>query len=395
METNSAQSWLPEFQTFRGVATLEIIVFHGVVGGVAALGLLSSLAGGILALVAGSSFGGVSQFIFISGVVLFNRYRHDFPLTRFYKRRVNAVLWPYIIFSTFYFVYPLVAGRVAHATLSSSYAGMAGWNYTRGYLLGLATGTTALHLWFVLLILQLYALYPLIIWAYHRIARRRNVTVAVLLILLGIQTAYSILFPHVHALFVSGIFYFVLGIVVCDHYAAIKNKITKAPLVPILTIIVLCSVGYADIIYQVYWMPGASSVYVWLDYLKEPLYAMLLIAFYLKISLILAEPRGAVTRSIAKVGEDSFGIYLVHFFFVTTLSALFIHFGVGYTSVIYYPSLIIATLLTSYAAAHVLYRLPFSNVIIGRPRKQVLTTPPQGTPNVPSSSADEYAMSTD
>ncbi|MGZ4852164.1 MAG: acyltransferase family protein, partial [Halobacteriota archaeon] len=104
---NSKPLWLPEFQTFRGVATLEVIVFHSVVAGVAALALVSVPASGILALIAGSSFGGVSQFIFISGVVLFNRYRHDFPISRFYRRRVNAVLWPYIIFSTFYFAYPL------------------------------------------------------------------------------------------------------------------------------------------------------------------------------------------------------------------------------------------------------------------------------------------------
>ncbi|MGZ4946660.1 MAG: acyltransferase [Halobacteriota archaeon] len=392
---NSKPLWLPEFQSFRGFATLEVIVFHSVVAGVAALALVSPPASGILALIAGSSFGGVPEFIFISGVVLFNRYRHDFSVARFYKRRVNAVLWPYIVFSTFYFAYPLVAARATHATLSSSYVDVAGGDYVKAYVLGLATGSTALHLWFVLLILQLYALYPLIVRAYNRIALRRGVTVAVLLALLGIQTAYSILFPQMHALFVSGIFYFVLGIVVRDHYGAIKQKITSVPLLPLLVIVALVSVGYADVYYHVYLVPGSSSMYVWLDYLKEPVYSMLLIAFYLKISVMWAEPRGVVTRSVAKVGEDSFGIYLVHFFFVTTFSALFIHFGLGYTSVIYYAALIIATLLTSYAAVHVIYRLPYSRIIVGRPRKQTSTQLSQQKPHVSYSSGDDCTTSTE
>ncbi|MGZ4928461.1 MAG: hypothetical protein ACXV76_09305, partial [Halobacteriota archaeon] len=56
---NSKPLWLPEFQSFRGFATLEVIVFHSVVAGVAALALVSPPASGILALIAGSSFGGV------------------------------------------------------------------------------------------------------------------------------------------------------------------------------------------------------------------------------------------------------------------------------------------------------------------------------------------------
>lgn len=105
--SDAPQDWLPEYQNFRGLATLEIIIRHVTWLGVAGLLLVPSPLREIVTTISASAFCALPQFVFISGVVLFNKYKHSFSLSTFYKKRVNTVLWPYLVFSTFYFFYPV------------------------------------------------------------------------------------------------------------------------------------------------------------------------------------------------------------------------------------------------------------------------------------------------
>jgi peptidoglycan/LPS O-acetylase OafA/YrhL len=385
--SDAPQAWLPEYQNFRGLATLEIIIRHVTWLGVASLLLVPSPLREVVTTISASAFCALPQFIFISGVVLFNKYRHSFSLSRFYKKRVSSVLWPYLVFSTFYFFYPYVYASFVSLFFPNSAAGMAGLSgvqLIRTYLINLTTGSIE-HLWFILLILQLYALYPLIVKAYNRISRWRNVTATVLLVLLGVQMLYTAFFvvkpsadypfSHWRVLFISGIFYFVLGIVVCDHYDAIKQRVAKVPLVFLLVIVAPFTAGYSVAFYYTFLISGSPHWYVWFYELMAPIYSVLLIAFFLKISLIWAEPHSVVTRSVAKIGEDSFGIYLVHPFFIAIFGSVLVNFGLTVANPFYYVVVAAAVLVASYATVHAIYRLPFSEIIIGRPRKRMPAEP--------------------
>jgi peptidoglycan/LPS O-acetylase OafA/YrhL len=181
----------------------------------------------------------------------------------------------------------------------------------------------------------------------------------------------------------------VLGIVVCDHYGAIKQRVAKVPLISLLVIVALFTAGYSVAFYNTFLISGSPAGYVWFYELMAPAYSVLLIAFYLKISLVWAEPHSAVTRSVAKIGADSFGIYLVHSFFIAIFGIVLVKLGLTVANPVYYVVLAAAVLVASYATVHVIYRLPFSDIIIGRPRKRMPTEPSE-KPHPSNSSTDDW-----
>jgi peptidoglycan/LPS O-acetylase OafA/YrhL len=93
-------------------------------------------------------------------------------------------------------------------------------------------------------------------------------------------------------------------------------------------------------------------------------------------SLLPKNPRkvGRATRIlyaiVGKIGEASFGIYLTHRFFVTAFAFALTTVGIGYDNLLFCPALVFLTLLSSYWGVQVLYRLPFSAIVIGKPQKK-------------------------
>ncbi len=370
------QQWFPEFQYFRAFAIIEIILYHAIARyGTAEL---SPIQREILVIVSVSTWLAISQFVFISGLVLYNKYSRNFSVRGFCKKRVNSVLWPYLIFSTFYFFYPIV-GVLLVPAVYKNFSGLAllslsGVQLFGAYLISLATGGTS-QMWFILLILQLYLLYPLIVIVYNRTAKHPNVVIFALAMLFVVQILFigfvsNIVGPFAaRNLFVSWIFYFVLGIFVCDHYDSIKNRIARIRLLPLTTLVALTAVSYGATNYHTILMPSSPVVYMWLLGIAQPLYGVLLIVFFLKICIQWREPHSILTRSMERIGEDSFGIFLTHTFYLEVFSGVLIRLGLGYTDLLYYPVVVILTLVASYVTVHLIYRLPFSSIIIGRPRK--------------------------
>lgn len=382
------QHWLPEFQYFRALAILEIIAVHAMNIGIAGILLIPSPQREILTTINASALLAIPQFVFISGFVLYNKYKRDFSLRGFYKKRVNSVLWPYLIFSTYYFFYPIVGALLAPAAFpkTAELVGLSGVPPLRAYLIGLGTGSIS-PMWFILLILQLYVLYPFIVKAYNRAAKHLNVTVGVLGILLTVQLIYTIavvLPPYFDiggstVLFVSAIFYFVLGIFVCDHYESIKNKITGIRLPPLTILVVLAMVSYGVLYNSTFAFQngvidpvlaqGSPVVYVWLYAIMQPLFSLMLILFFLKICILWREPRSVATRSMERIGEDSFGIYLTQSFYVGVFGSVLIRLGLGVANLLFYLIVVVSVLVASYVTVHLIYRLPLSEIIVGRPRK--------------------------
>jgi peptidoglycan/LPS O-acetylase OafA/YrhL len=116
---------------------------------------------------------------------------------------------------------------------------------------------------------------------------------------------------------------------------------------------------------------------MWLYEITEPLYCLILIAFYLRLSAEWGEPHGFFTRYLEKIGEESFGIYLIHLFFLVIFAASLTRAGLGYDTLLFYPTLVFLTLISNYWGVRGLYRLPFSAIVIGKPRKKEESKPPQ------------------
>jgi len=139
----SVKQHLQEFDSLRTLATFTVIAIHVT----AAYVLLSPLGyvGNQLARFA------VPLFIILSGFLLYNAdlSGHGLKTGDFYRRRFDRVLWPYILWTLFY---GLMGGIMGHDIALA----------IRQLLGHLLWGTASYHLYFLVIIIQLYLLYPLL-----------------------------------------------------------------------------------------------------------------------------------------------------------------------------------------------------------------------------------------
>jgi peptidoglycan/LPS O-acetylase OafA/YrhL len=382
----SSDAWLQGVQYFRAIAVIEVIVGHALLvaawTGYSTLGPLKQV---IIVAFAGFTTFGVQHFVFISGVVLYNKYHNRFSLSTFYKRRFGAVLPPYLVWSTFYFFYGYVAALLFsvfhYQGVFSAYESIP--NVTQlfsQYMKALATGVE--HLWFVVLILQLYLLYPLLVKFYNRLAKQTN-PVYVLSLLVLVQVVFTSFFVNgsrqnnsFSELFLTVIFYFVFGFYVAAHYQVITQKLAKVSLMGLSVAVLLSTICYTAF----YYVPFHSAL---LGSTVNLFYCLLLIFFYLRICTALGEPHGFLTGYLEKIGEDSFGIYLIHYVFFLAFAGALPKLGLTPYNLLFYPTLAFLTLLLSYVSVQLLYRLPFATIIVGKRRKRQTPELPASTAPVP------------
>jgi probable poly-beta-1,6-N-acetyl-D-glucosamine export protein len=352
MIKNSLQ-WLDEFDYLRAFAILGVVSIH-VVSYSAKVIPPNSLVAICAAVYAFASFS-VPLFVFVSGFVLYYKYPYIPSLPMFYKRRFVSIIPPYIIFSTFYFY--LIG--VFNGTLT----GLSVSELIFVYL----TGTAAVPLWFFILLIQLYLLYPLLVKIFNRSVQNNKALFFVFAALL-IQIIYLGTIEKNNTLnarfFCSSIFYFVLGMYLCKNFDAAKHTITDSykkytPLLlalPLPTFAAWMAIVYASQI-EPYGLASSSL---------EILFVVSVITALLAVCLDLRVHRSKVTRTMERLGDRSFAIYLIHTFFIYVLVyGAFPKIHLSWNNWLFYPLLFLATLLLSYISAEALSYLPLHTYIVG------------------------------
>ncbi|OXM84262.1 acyltransferase [Paenibacillus rigui] len=145
---------LLELEIVRAIAILAVLIIHGTSEATVELPVGSGSQALYLAVNKLSNFA-VPVFIFISGLVLFYRYHDDWSgkqAVTFYLKRVKQVLFPYLIWSLFYYLYnQWIFDRAnLHFNLTEF-----------GELLPWADASY--HLYFMVIIVQFYLLFPLLV----------------------------------------------------------------------------------------------------------------------------------------------------------------------------------------------------------------------------------------
>ena len=172
-------------------------------------------------------------FIVISGLVLSLNYRGQFSLKTFYNKRFMSIIPQYVFFSLFYLLLIfLVTGQAASIL---------------DIVVDLLTGNAYSHLWFFVLIIQFYLLYPLLLKVYDYAEKKISIlallglclVAQILWAILGLATLSalpgdSFLYTFINSLFarlfVLYIFYFMLGMYAGKNFGSLKARVSSLSL---------------------------------------------------------------------------------------------------------------------------------------------------------------------
>jgi len=314
----------------------------------------------------------VPLFVGISGFVLYNKYQGTYSLRIFYKKRFLSVVPQYTLFSLFALLF-VYAGRM--------YLGRA-WNYTAmDIIYQYFTGGALYHLWFFVLIIQLYILYPLIEKIFTKSIESAK-TPHLLVFLFIFQLAYysfsvgDIFLKGTALLFLPYVVYFVLGMYARSNYTQVKNRVTVVHSHPYGVFVgLLCAtITGIGITYIRYFshdlVPKVISLTAWIDAIITPFYYSIIFMVCLFTALKISEisSRGAATL-LHRIGSYSMGIFLIHAFILYALeSVLFIKLGFDVNNWLFFPVVYTLVLGLSMVFVYIMNKVPYHEYIIGSSR---------------------------
>jgi probable poly-beta-1,6-N-acetyl-D-glucosamine export protein len=369
---NRGVEYFDEINILRAFAILAVISMHISIN-FEKMSYLNFLAISYMAILVLSHFA-VALFVCISGFVLYNKYSSNFPLKKFYKTRFMSVLPPYIIFSTFYLIVTYVGSIVL-----SKYIIIDIPHIVLKYL----TGQSFYHLWFLIVIIQLYLLYPILskISDYFN-SRGRSFGLLFGAYIMGI--IYSVNSPpdgstlQAVTLFICYIFYFLLGMMVRSRYEellllrkSVSNTSLYCMSVPLLYCIILGIFFFTQIYFNfkiTRFFPIVGQYWYWLSTITNSLCYLIIFVFCWSISLDIISHKNVIFRVLEKIGRYSFGIYLIHAFILYAIILEFSWFGFDWNNWLFYPLTFCLTLILSIGSVDVIKKFPFSDYIIGRTR---------------------------
>jgi len=232
----------------------------------------------------------------------------------------------------------------------------------------LLTGTANGPLWFVLVILQLYIIFPFIFIGITRWQRESSnffiIFPAIAFLLQFIwflcRPALLIYFPisgptsFLESFFLRYFFYFVTGIYFGLYY---KETISLIRSFPILVLLVSWSGLYLLCNYRQY------SPSIW--YILNLLFIISFIILIIRVTLLIIERKAPLGSIICYIGVISFGIYLIHPFFNYFFWILLSKSGIDPSNFIYYPLNFLLVLISSVLAIQILLRVPYHKWLIG------------------------------
>ena len=307
----------------------------------------------------------VPLFIFVSGFSLSNKYFGSFSYSSFLKKRLKFIIPPYIIFFIFYLI--CSNGLNSMHSLHTTFYMVLTQNYN-GFL------------WFIPLIIQFYLLYPLIARNYDYFDN-----ISKLKLLFGLALATQMIWNIItfgqpigaSIPFISHMLYFLLGIYTARNYEWIKltiNNIKNSEiykliiasliLTTLLTYIWLIRFDYIDSYFK------RTALYFILPICLLLILFIFILVLCIRASLYLTEVNNLYAHVFRSYGRRSFGIYLVHIFFVYILSGKTLeNFGLSVSNWSYYFLLFAMTALLSYLVVYLLNFVPYSEFLIGTHKK--------------------------
>lgn len=339
--------YFPELDYLKGLAIMAVITIHTLTY-FSKMPTITNLTLLYMVVIMLSRYG-VPVFLIVSGFVLYNKYNRMFNLNEFYLKRYMTIIPPYLIFSVLYEI----------------------WNrgaITTAFINDLLTGRANQHLWFIILIVEIYIAYPVIMHVYNYF-KNHSTTKYFLVFVFFIDIIYNTYMqPYWYIpLMLGWLFYFVLGMYIRDNYESINIKtISRKYWFLIITVVcigmVLGIMQLENIHFSKNMLSNLLNIYLFtqlLDILHCT--ALSVIVFY--ISMILYRAKKA--KFVSVLGLYSFGIYLIHARIVVVVVVTLYKLGISVNNILFYPCTFMVTLIVSLAAVVILKQLPGHEYIIG------------------------------
>ncbi len=261
---------------------------------------------------------GVPLFVMLTGALLLDPVKAEEPLRVFYKKRFNRIAWPFVFWTVVYFAWsfsvraqPLTLFNIGQGLIAGSYA----------------------HLWYLYLLMGLYAVTPILrVLVKH--LNRRLFTYLILLWLAGtvitpfIHTFTGFAFNPVVFVFFDWVGYFLLGLYLLN--ANLRRS----------TAYLLAAVGLLGAIVGD-WLVTASTGEQYIGYFHNYMSATMIIGASAVFFLLTTVPPNQIAsharanRVIHWVSQNTLPIYLIHMMVIETLTVGF--FGVYFNTLTYLP----------------------------------------------------------
>lgn len=306
---------LVEIDFVRAIAILAVLLIHGTSEGIAEL-KPDSLSHAIYLAVNKLCHFTVPVFLFVSGLVLCYQYHGRWDgrqALQFYRKRFTGVLLPYLFWSVFYYVYPQILNNPSAVMIDIP-----------KLLEDLQWADTSYHLYFLIIILQFYLLFPLLMTLVQKVPWFGR---GLIWIGLAVHAGFYILshwfvsFDHKAELCVNYFSLFALGGWIGLHYASFCAWIARHARW-VITGGALCGIAFAGM----YLLDehGITLENTWFE-VSLIAYAMAAGMGLIWLGRKAVERGGMRSRFLLAMGKASFGIYLMHPAFLTYWRN-FVHF---------------------------------------------------------------------
>ena len=304
----------------------------------------------------------VPLFMIVSAFLLVPM-KPGMTMTGFYRHRFLRILPPFVLFLVLYSVLPALWGERTWAEAVSVLA-MTPLNFP----------ANAGHLWFMYPLISLYLIIPVVSpWLEKSSAKDELIFISIF--------AFTTFLPWIHR-FVSpsifgealwngfGAFWYCsgyLGYLVLAHYIRFHIHWSRARRLRIGTVCFI--VGSAFTAWSFWWkaVPGIMFPSMQLEWSWEFCTPNLLLSTF-GAFLLFSCIEGKAPRFVTEVGKLSFGMYLMHMFFLNPISQLVIGGNVARPLLpvsVAIPVIALATYLCCIAMTKLLSYLPAAEYIVG------------------------------
>ncbi|WP_127582284.1 acyltransferase [Paenibacillus koleovorans] len=291
-----------ELDLVRAVAIAAVLLIHATASATVDIPF-TSRAQVLYDVVNKLSYFAVFLFILLSGVVLFYSYMDNWKLSSiltFYRKRLQYILIPYLIWSFFYYLF--------YPAITPDWGVELDW---MKFLSDIRWGDTSYHLYFMIIIMQFYLVFPLLVtiakyWGLFR----RYLWVFGVLIQVGAYLFHTYVHPIDHrvTLFPTYIGLFCIGGSIGMYYSGFIMWLNRnvwwvtAATVALGSIFTGLSIlGRHGIVYSQH-----------LFELLFNLYAVGVAASFIWIGRHLLETSPRLSGMLSSMGANSFGIYFIH-----------------------------------------------------------------------------------